>query len=227
MAGKAKLAYFEGNGKDQANQALPFTKEGVRFWCTLWSLFFFFNAVKSWCFGHVFGHILEGKEARKKEENFCTWVQKQGLPCWGGGRQCSGRGGSEFISLQTLSKKQVCMLHEHALKTLAVHIFWTKVLLLHLSFWFMLLREHRAAVRKKEKSHMADYRQTNKHIQYRCQTDFVQTKGAEKQPYPPLIPLYAFIKEYLPGFLCPSNLLNRLALKARVLKSTCANTVRF
>lgn len=31
MAGKAKLAYFEGNGKDQANQALPFTKEGVRF----------------------------------------------------------------------------------------------------------------------------------------------------------------------------------------------------
>lgn len=64
----------------------------------------------------------------------------------------------------------------------------------------MLLRKHRAAVGREGKSHMADYCQTNKHIQYRCQTAFVQTKRAEKQPHPPLMPLHAFMKDYVAGF---------------------------
>lgn len=186
--------------------------------------FFFFNAVKGWCFGHVSERLMFWKERKQKKEGSLHLGAETGLAMLGW-RTAMQWKGWKWISLQTLSKTQVCMLHEHALKTLAVHIFWTKVLLLHLSFWFMLLREHWAAVRKKREKPYGRL-SSNKHIQYRCQTDFVQTKGAEKQPYPPLIPLYAFIKEYLPGFLCPSNLLNRLGLRAHVLK-VFSNSVRF
>lgn len=103
------------------------------------------------------------------------------------------------------SKCSAYMLYQHALNALEVHIFLTKVLLFYLSLWFMLSGKHRAAVGRKEKNHMADYCQTNKHIQYRCQTAFVQTKGTEKQPYPPFMLRHASMKEYAPGFWPPIN----------------------
>lgn len=106
-------------------------------------------------------------------------------------------GGVEVnLSLSRLSPKQnVYMLYPHAFKRLEVHLFLTKVQLFYLSFWFMFLRKHRAAVGRKEKRHMADNCQTNKHIQHKCQTVFIQTKRAEKQPCPPLMHLHASTKE--------------------------------
>lgn len=165
---------------------------------------YFLRGLQGQCFGHVPKRLTFWKEMKWKKET-CAKVQKQGFAMLQRRMATHWRGWKWICPSRLLSKCNAYMLYQHALKTLEVHIFLTKVLLFYLSFWFMLLRKHRAAVGRKEKSHMADYCQTNKHVQYGCQTASVQTKETEKQPHPPFMLLHASMREYVTGFWPPIN----------------------
>lgn len=108
------------------------------FWWILHTLFS--RGVESWGFGHV-NNILEGMGVKNpKSGPGCKIVfATQG---WSTEMQWKGW---KWICLS--SNHKVHMLH---LKTLPVHIFLTKVLLLYLSFWFMLLGEHGSCSQEKK-----------------------------------------------------------------------------